>query len=70
MKIKSRKEAVEIIKVQLGGGGRISNEDSGEWVTAFTHRAKPHCNSYGVQELRELMDLIYGGEPASHEEKI
>ena len=30
-------------------------------------RPKPHTHHYGLQELRELMDFIYGGEPTEAE---
>ena len=30
-------------------------------------RPKPNTHHYGMQELRELMDFIYGGEPTEAE---
>lgn len=30
-------------------------------------RPKPQTHHYGLQELRELMDFIYGGEPTEAE---
>ena len=31
---------------------------------------KGGCHHYGKQEVRELMDFIYGGEPQTDEQKI
>ncbi len=31
---------------------------------------KGYCHHYGRQEVRELMDFIYGGEPASGDQKV
>ena len=67
MKIKSRKEAVEIIHNQLNGGLPVGVRDT---ETRFTKRFKDNKHHYGKQELRELMDLIYGGEPVDESEEI
>lgn len=53
--MRSRAEAVALIERQLEG------EHS---------RDKPNTHHYGVQELRELMDFIYEGEPKTAGEVI
>jgi hypothetical protein len=55
--MKSRVEVAAFINAQLDG----AIEREGE--------AK-HFHHYGRFELRALMDLIYGGEPKSDDEKI
>ena len=39
-------------------------------VTRMTGRPKSGTPFYGRQELRELLDFIYGGPPATDDEKI
>jgi hypothetical protein len=54
--IKSRREAARFIEKQLHHGHECKLEKGSQ-------------HHYGKQELRELMDFIYGGEPTD-EEKI
>lgn len=53
--MKSREEAVKLIKAQFEGCPKPD-------VVAEVH--------YGLIELRQLMDFIYEGEPATEEELI
>jgi len=39
-------------------------------VEYFTKREKGGCFHYGRQELRDLMDFIYEGEPENKSEEI
>jgi hypothetical protein len=55
--MKSRAEVVRFIKKQLSPHYKVSFE-------------KPNCWHYGKQELRELMDFIYGQEPQSKDEEM
>ena len=56
----SRSEAVRLISQQLRSEG-----DNKEII----HGEKPRWH-YGKQELRALLDAIYGGPPTSDDEKI
>ena len=70
--MKTRAEAVEIINNQIGGGKDRGLVYIGDFdcETRFTKRYKGVQFHYGKQELRELMDLIYGGEPVDESEEI
>ena len=54
----SREEAARFIEYQFD-----------ESRNYHCRRPKGHVH-YGLQELRELMDFIYGGEPKTEEENI
>lgn len=56
-KLPPRKEVVAFIRSQLN------------WQTPASSTKQPTAN-YGKQELRELMDFLYGGEPVNDDEKI
>jgi hypothetical protein len=55
--IKSREEAARFIENQLDFDSDYKCKREKNW-----------CHHYGWQELRELMDFIYEGEPKSKEE--
>ena len=55
--MKQREEAARFVERQLFGD-------------ADTKRDKNRRHHYGVQELRDLMDFIYGGEPEADGHKI
>lgn len=59
--MKTRAEAAALIKKQL-------NNDIGA-TTTISGRDK-YCRHYGLQELRELMDFIYEGEPKDVSEEV
>ena len=61
--MKSRKEAVDLINKQLQGP--IGKGHA--FTTPLDKLAKGNQHHYGVQELRELMDFIYGGPPTNGE---
>lgn len=52
--VKTREEAARFIETQLAP----------DWVTSLEKGEQFH---YGKQELRELMDFIYGGPPEDKE---
>lgn len=56
MGIKSRKESVNLIRKRLDGIEMPKKEGG--------------AHHYGRQELRELMDFIYGGKPKNYDEKL
>lgn len=61
--MKTRKEAVELIKKQF-------TEGRPEDKTFFGKRPKGNQFHYGRQELRDLLDYIYGGPPSNESEEI
>jgi hypothetical protein len=52
--MKPREDVARYIEKQMQGSYTCS-------------RPKPHTYHYGLQELRELMDFIYGAEPTEAE---
>lgn len=57
----ARRQAAGLIALQLD-----RNTDH----TPLDLRPKGNARHYGVQELRELLDFIYGGPPANKSEEI
>ena len=55
--MKTREEVARFVEKQMGGRYICS-------------RNKNYAHHYGLQELRELMDFIYGEEPQNEEQKI
>jgi len=55
----SREEAVSLIKDQL------DNE-----TDTYKNSSSKCAWHYGKQELRELLDLIYGGEPENEHQEL
>jgi hypothetical protein len=54
---KTREEVARFVEKQMGSNYICS-------------RNKNYAHHYGLQELRELMDFIYGEEPQNEEQKI
>ena len=54
--MRTRKEVVELIGRQMDRGP--------------ARREKPTCWHYGIVELRELLDFIYGGPPENEDEEL
>ena len=57
--MKSREEAARFVERQFDGYGGYECKLN-----------KGGCHHYGKQEVRELMDFIYGGEPENDSQKI
>jgi hypothetical protein len=55
--MKTREEVARFVEKQMGSNYICS-------------RNKNYADHYGLQELRELMDFIYGEEPQNEEQKI
>lgn len=60
MECKTRSDVANFIKQQLDHTG----------YETITGRPKPNTHHYGVQELRELLDYIYGSQPSNISEEI
>lgn len=57
--MKTREEAARFVEAQF------------DWTSDYECKLeKGGCHHYGKQEVRELMDFIYGGEPASDEQNV
>ena len=66
--MKTRAEAVELIKRQLEGPDQdVETPDN---KTVEYRRQKGGMWHYGRQDLRELLDFIYGGAPTDPSEII
>jgi hypothetical protein len=61
---KARREAAELANRQL------QDSPNREGKTIVDGRPKARANHYGKQELRELLDFIYGGPPQSDDERV
>ena len=59
--MKTRADAVAFIEKQF---------DFDDYKGTVTGRPKGNQHHYGKQELRELMDFIYGGVPSGKSEEI
>jgi hypothetical protein len=59
----TRKAVVAIIELQF-------KQHSEEQKLTYSGREKGEKHHYGRQELRELMDFIYKGEPVNDDERI
>lgn len=55
--MKSRTEAAKFAAAQLHWSYEVP-------------RDKPYCHHYGLQDLRVLLDFIYGGPPANADEEL
>lgn len=55
--MRSREEAVSFARQQL-----VAEIETG--------RSKPNTHHYGLQELRDLMDFIYGGPPEAPAQEL
>lgn len=65
--MKHRAEVVELLKKQLHGP-RL--HEPRRYVTVVDAREKCMQTHYGIQELRELLDFIYGGPPIDDSERL
>lgn len=61
---KTRKEAAALANRQL------QDSPNREGKTILDGRPKARANHYGKQEIRELLDFIYGGPPESDDECV
>ena len=66
--MKSRKEAADLVRKQLLGPNTSDGHSKAK--TPLDGRMKAGQWHYGKQELRELLDFIYGGPPESDEERV
>jgi hypothetical protein len=62
--MKTRKEAAELANRQL------QDSPTTDGKTPIDGRPKGLANHYGKQELRELLDFIYGGPPENDDERV
>lgn len=65
--MKTRKEAAELVNQQLKGPDTSDGIRNGK--TLVTGRVKAEQFHYGKQELRELLDFIFG-PPESDDEHV
>lgn len=69
MSMKTRQEAAALVKRQLQTSPDTTDgHESGK--TPLGGRPKGSQHHYGRQELRELLDFIYGGPPANDYELV
>jgi len=66
--MKTRKEAADLVHQQLMGPNE--SDDYFNAKTPLDGRLKGSQWHYGKQELRELLDFIYGGPPQSDDERV
>lgn len=70
--MKTREEAVALIKKQMDDGPQTDISELVKKPSSFSVHNVPAkgCTHYGTLELRELMDFIYEGKPASEKEFV
>lgn len=57
--MKTREEVARFVEAQF------------DWMSGYECKLnKGGCHHYGKQEVRELMDFIYGSEPQTDEQKV
>ena len=64
----SRKKLAAFINQQLNRAAKVPLPD--KYPGSTKHWEKCDTFHYGVCELRELMDFIYGGPPRKEEEEV
>lgn len=67
--MKTRKEVAALVRRQLREGPDTS-ENYRQGKTLLDGRPKGSQLHYGRQELRELLDFIYGGPPENDDERV